>query len=43
MIKIEIRDFDLQAFLRDKYRGQELVRLLNPKQCYFYMTQGVFS
>lgn len=32
MIEIEIRDFDLQAFLRDKYRGQ----------CYFYITQGVY-
>nr|DAV02288.1 MAG TPA: hypothetical protein [Caudoviricetes sp.] len=39
---MEIRDFDLQGFLRDKYRGEELVRLLNPKQCYFYMSQGVF-
>ena len=39
---IEIRDFDLQGFLRDKYRNRELVRLLNPRQCYFYMSEGVF-
>jgi hypothetical protein len=39
---IKIRDFDLQGFLRDKYQGEDLVRLLNPKQCYFYMSEGVF-
>ena len=42
LIIIEIRDFDLQGFLRDKYRGEDLVKLLNPRQCYFYMSEGVF-
>lgn len=26
----------------DKYKNQDLVRIVNPKQTYFYMQQGIF-
>lgn len=39
---IDIRDFDLQGFIRDKYRDMETVKLVNPDQCYFYMSEGVY-
>lgn len=39
---MELRDFDVQGFLRDKYRNAELIKLVNPRQCYFYMTQGIY-
>lgn len=34
--------FDVQSFLRDKFKGEDLVKILNPKQCYFYMSEGVY-
>lgn len=39
---MEIAGFDLQGFIRDKYKNCETVKLLNPRQCYFYMTKGVY-
>lgn len=39
---MELRDFDVQGFLRDKFKNAELIKLVNPKQCYFYMTQGIY-
>ena len=32
----------MQGFLRDKYAGQELVKLVNPLQVFFYMSEGVY-
>ena len=32
----------MQGFLRDKYRNMDLIRLVNPHQAHFYMTEGVF-
>jgi hypothetical protein len=39
---IEIQGFNLQEFLKDKYRNADVVRLLNPQQCSFYMSEGVY-
>lgn len=35
-------NFDVQGFLRDKYRNQDTVKLINPRQVYFYMSEGVY-
>lgn len=35
-------NFDVQAFLRDKFKNQDTVKIINPKQCYFYMSEGVY-
>lgn len=37
-----ILGFDLQGFVRDKYKNEDVVKILNPKQVYFYMSMGVY-
>lgn len=39
---MELRDFGVQGFLRDRFKTAELIKIVNPKQCYFYMTQGIY-
>lgn len=42
MKKIEIQELNLQEFLREKYRNADVIKILNPRQCYFYMSEGVY-
>ena len=39
---MDIIGLNAQAFLRDKYANQDLVKLVNEKQVCFYMKQGVY-
>lgn len=33
---------DFRKMIREHYKGVELVRLVNPTQVYFYISQGVY-
>lgn len=33
---------DFRTMIRDQYKDAELVRLINPKQVYFYLQSGVY-
>ena len=36
------KDFDLHSFLIEKYKDQDTVKIINHRQCYFYMQNNVF-
>ncbi len=36
------QEFDLQAFVKETYKDRIIIRIINPKQAYYYMSQNVF-
>ena len=42
MSDIKKEEFDLIGFIKEKYKDVDKVRLVNPKQAYYYMQNGVY-
>ncbi len=42
MLYIKKEEFDLIGFIKEKYKDVDKVRLVNPRQVYFYMQKGIY-